>query len=134
MKTLNKQIFLAYPIALMAAVVGMNKGTSDSDYKLAAKRVADYFNNLEKDSTAVIGSFPCLPSFSRKELRMILTYVRNLFGRITSFVATKLGAEKSIYKMKCAMGSFKMILKTNAEKNITYLAFKKENNLKLITG
>lgn len=133
MKTLNKQIFLSYPVALMAAVVGMNRENSNSDYSLEAKRVADYYNNLENDSPAVVGSFPCLPLFSRKELQMILRYVRNLFGRISSFVSTKLESKKSSYSMKCAMGTFKMVLQTNAENKITSIELKKESTVSLIS-
>lgn len=133
MKTLNKQIFLSYPVALMAAVVGMNRENATSDYSIAAKRVADYYNNLENDSPAVVGNFPCLTLFSRKELQMILRYVRNLFGRISSFVSTKLASQKSSYSMKCALGTFKMILQTNSENRITSIELKKESTAKCLT-
>lgn len=133
MKTLNKQIFLSYPVALMAAVVGMNRENSNSDYSIAAKRVADYYNNLENDSPAIVGNFPCLTLFSRKELQMILRYVRNLFGRISSFVSTKLESEKSSYIMKCALGTFRMILQTNSENRITSIELKKEITIKCLT-
>ena len=133
MKTLNKRIFLTYPVALMAAVVGMNRETSTSDYTDASNRVVDYFNNLENDSPAEVRNFPCLALFSRKELQMILKYVRNKFGRITSFVSAKAESEKTSYQMECALGTFKMILQTSSENRITSIELIREGNAKSIS-
>ncbi len=121
MKTLNKSIFLSYPIALMAAVVRMDLKKQNNDYSNEAIRVVDYFNNLENDSPAIVNSFTCQAFFSGKELQMILKYVRIQFGRITSFVSTKIGNGHTIYKMNCAVGKFKMTLQTSSDNRITSL-------------
>lgn len=124
MKTLNKKIFLRYPIALAASIVAL-AGEEKADYSRYAQLTADYYNALEDDCTASTTGSKMLERPTDQQLQMIMKFAHQHLGMLEKSSSAELGKGTKIFEFECSKGQFRLVL-VEENNQIISLQFQRE--------